>query len=196
MTASTPSGAHRAKGWIVLPDPPLSDPAAGILLRPWSPSPEDAAALAAAWADPDLAAANRLPADASLATAARWLRGDAERRRRGVELDLVVGPLRGEAAVLGEVGLRNFDRARGRAELSWWTAPGHRDRGVASAAARLLAEWARRPPLGLVQVWCRIDPANERSAGVAAAAGLVRLGTASGLDVWASATPPAPTSAT
>jgi RimJ/RimL family protein N-acetyltransferase len=191
---TTPSGAHSAEGRLVLPDPPLADTAAGILLRAWSPSSEDAAALAAAWADPEVAAANRVPADASLAAAARWLRGDAERRRRGVELDLVVGPLRGEAAVLGEVGLRNFNRARGRAELSWWTAPGHRGRGVASAGARLLTEWARRPPLGLVQVWCRIDPANSQSAGVAAAAGLVRLGTAAGVDVWASATPPAPTS--
>jgi RimJ/RimL family protein N-acetyltransferase len=65
---------------------------------------------------------------------------------------------------------------------------------VASAGARLLTDWARRPPLGLVQVWCRIDPANSQSAGVAAAAGLVRLGTAAGVDVWASGTPPAPTS--
>jgi RimJ/RimL family protein N-acetyltransferase len=193
MTA-TPSGAHSAERRLVLPDPPLADTAAGILLRAWSASPEDAAALAAAWADPDVAAAHRLPADVSVAAAARWLRGDVERRRRGVALDLVVGPLSGESAVLGEVGLRNVDRVTRRAELSWWTAPGHRGRGVASAAARLLTDWARRPPLGLVQIWCRIDPANPRSAGVAAAAGLVRLGTAAGHDVWASATPPAPTS--
>lgn len=191
---TTPSGAHSAEGRLVLPDPPLADTAAGILLRAWSPSSEDAAALAAAWADPEVAAANRVPADASLAAAARWLRGDAERRRRGIALDLVVGPLGGDSAVLGEVGLRNVDRVSRRAELSWWTAPGHRGRGVASAGARLLTDWARRPPLGLVQVWCRIDPANSQSAGVAAAAGLVRLGTAAGVDVWASATPPAPTS--
>jgi RimJ/RimL family protein N-acetyltransferase len=190
----TPSGAHSAEGWLVLPDPPLADTAAGILLRAWSTSPEDVAALAAAWADPDVVAAHRVPADVSVAAAARWLRGDVERRRRGMALDLVIGPLSGESAVLGEVGLRNVDRVSRRAELSWWTAPGHRGRGVASAAARLLTDWARRPPLGLVQVWCRIDRANTRSARVAAAAGLVRLGTAAGVDVWASGTPPAPSS--
>ena len=178
-------------GPFVPPARPLADAAAGIRLRLWTPMPADAKALAAAWADPDLALGGRPPADTSVAGAGRWLRLEPERRRRGAALDLVAGPSSGGPEVLGEVGLRNLDRARGRAEISWWTAPEHRGRGVASAAARLLADWALSPAAGLTQVWCRIDGANRASAAVATAAGLSRLGTAAGVEVWAR-TPPAP----
>jgi RimJ/RimL family protein N-acetyltransferase len=85
---------------------------------------------------------------------------------------------------LGEVGLRNIDHERRRAEVSWWLAPEHRGRGVAAAAARLLTDWALSPAGGLDQVWARIDPANVASARVAAAAGLAGLGSAGGTAVW------------
>ena len=116
--------------------------------------------------------------------AARWIAGEAGRRTSDRALDLVVAPAGDEATVLGEVGLRNLDRARRRAEIGWWIAPDHRGRGLATAAVRLLATWALGPPCALLQVWARIDPANTASAGVAAAAGLTRLGTAGGTDVW------------
>src|SRR5690606_41225340 len=96
--------------------------------------------------DPPVAAGARLPGDPSPGAAARWIAGGAERRARGLALDLVVAPLAGGRAVLGEVGLRNVDRARRRAEAGWWIAAPHRRRGLATAAVRLLAAWAPSDP--------------------------------------------------
>jgi RimJ/RimL family protein N-acetyltransferase len=188
---------------VRLPDPPLADERAGIVLRPWAANPGDVAALVAAWSDPLLAAADGVPDEVSAARAARWIRGDAGRRAAGACLDLViapasaggtgVGPAVAGGTVRGEVGLRNIDHERLRAEVSWWLAPQHRGRGLAAAAARLLAGWALSPAGGLDQVWARIDPANASSARVAAAAGLVELGRAGGTTVWSRtrvATPP------
>jgi RimJ/RimL family protein N-acetyltransferase len=159
---------------LALPDPPLADPAAGIVLRPWRATPADAAALAAAWA-----AAGREPAERPAA----WIAGDPARRAAGLALDLVVAV--GDVAV-GEVGLRNLDAERRRAEIGWWIAPDHQGRGLATAAVRLLTAWALGPPCGLVQIWARIDPANAASARVASSAGFRRLGhSAAGYDVWA-----------
>ena len=171
---------------IGLPDPPLTDARAGIVLRTWSPTESDVRALVTAWRDPVLAAADGVPDDVSEASALRWIRGDARRRAAGRCLDMVVSPLHGDDTVLGEVGLRNIDRRRGRAELSWWTASEHRGRRLAGTATRLLADWALAPGgLDLVQVWARIDPGNTASRRVAVAAGLRELGVADGTQVWA-----------
>jgi RimJ/RimL family protein N-acetyltransferase len=171
---------------IELPNPPLTDAPAAIVLRPWSTTESDVLALMAAWGDPVLAAADGVPDDASAVSALRWIRGDARRRAAGRCLDMVVSPLDGDGTVLGEVGLRNIDRRRRRAELSWWTAPAHRGRRLARAATRLLAGWALAPDgMDLVQVWARIDPGNTASRRVADAAGLSQLGVADGTQVWA-----------
>ena len=173
---------------IGLPDPPLTDARAGIVLRPWSTTESDVVALVAAWNDPVLAAADGVPDDVSAVSALRWIRGDARRRTAGRCLDLVISPLRplhGDDTVLGEVGLRNIDRRRRRAELSWWTAAEHRGRRLASTATRLLADWALAPGgMDLVQVWARIDAGNTASRRVAVAAGLHELGVADGTQVW------------
>ena len=126
-----------------------------------------------------------MPAEVSTAEAERWIRGEAARRAAGLCLDLVVSPLDGGDTVLGEVGLRNVDPVRRRAEMSWWTASEQRGRGLASAAARLLAGWGLAPEGGdLVQVWARTDPANRGSAAVAVAAGFDELGEADDTTVW------------
>jgi RimJ/RimL family protein N-acetyltransferase len=163
---------------LTLPDPPLADAGVGIVLRPWSSgrapgSPDDAPALAAAWADPGVAAHTVVPPDATEAAARRWIAGEAVRRRRGLALDLVIAtasageaslPAAGSApdrpglppdagagaapgapdAVLGEVGLAHLD-PDGRAEVGFWLAPAARGRGVATAAVRLLTGFALRP---------------------------------------------------
>lgn len=195
-----------------LPAPPLVDHGAGIRLRRWTTSTGDVNALVAAWADPAIAAANGVPANRSAESATRWLADDAARLATGRSLDLVVAPLedvgvdedgRGAgaggltavggaaedvraAAVLGEVGLRNIDRVRRRAEISWWIAADQRRRRLATAATRLLADWALDEGGGdLVQLWARIEPHNRASARVAAAAGFAELGCADGTSVWA-----------
>lgn len=177
---------------IALPDPPLADPSVGIVLRPWAATPADAEALAAAWADPEIAAATRVPDDTSADAAARWIAREPARRAAGRSLDLVVAPLVGGDAVLGEVGLTTIDRERRRAEMSWWIAAGHRGRGLGGRAARLLADWALSPAGDFDQVWARIAPGNSASARVAAAAGLVELGPGGGTVVWARSRRPTP----
>lgn len=137
----------------------------------------------AAWADPAVVGASPVPADATPHGARRWICGESQRRARGLALDLVIGPLDGDP-VWGEVGLRGFDMAVGRAEIGWWLAPDARGRGVASAAVDRLATWALGPPLDLRQVWARIGRTNRASAGVAAAAGFRRLGAAGATDIW------------
>jgi RimJ/RimL family protein N-acetyltransferase len=186
--------AVTAAGPLVAPDPPLADAEAGIALRPWTSTLGDIGALAAAWADPTLRAACRVPAEPTAAAAGRWIAGEPGRRAAGVCLDLVICPLGAEVGVLGEVGLRNVDPVRRRAEIGWWVAAGHRGRGVATAATGLLVDWALSDAGGFAQVWARIEPANHASARVAAAAGLVELGPAAGTVVWSRARPSAPAS--
>jgi RimJ/RimL family protein N-acetyltransferase len=136
----------------------------------------------AAWRDPSVVGANAVPSD-SPGGARRWIAGESERRLRGLALDLVISPLDDEV-VWGEVGLRGFDVAVRRAEIGWWLAPEARGRGVAAVAVDLVAAWALGPPLGLRQVWARIDPDNAASARVAAGAGFRLLGRAGDGDVW------------
>jgi [ribosomal protein S5]-alanine N-acetyltransferase len=138
----------------------------------------------AAWLDPSVAGVNPVPADRSPGAARRWIAGESERRLRSLALDLVISPYDGDI-VWGEVGLSRFDAAMRRAEIGWWLAPEARGRGVAAPAVDLVATWALAEPLGLRQVWARIDPDNAASSGVAAAAGFRLLGRTGGGGVWA-----------
>jgi RimJ/RimL family protein N-acetyltransferase len=163
---------------LPLPDPALVDH--DLELRPWGPA--DAFVLATAWADPEVARWTGAPADCSVDSARRWIGGEADRRDRGLALDLVVTV---GGTVVGEVGLCRFDRNRRIAELGWWTARPHRRRGYATRAVRLIAGWAVSE-LCVDRAYARVDPANAASVAVARGAGLERRGLAGdGLEVWA-----------
>ncbi len=113
----------------------------------------------------------------------RWIGTEADRRSRGLALDLAVELIE-ESKVVGEVGLARLDVPRGLAEAGWWIAAEHRGRGLASRAVGLLADWALAE-LSVEQLYARLDPANEPSIAVARAAGFDRRGVASdGLEVW------------
>ncbi len=170
---------------LPLPEPELVDATSGVRLRRWRATEGDVAALVAAWHDGSVMAANPVPQDASPEAAQRWILGEAERRARGLALDLVISA--GGSPVWGEVGLRGFDPVARRAEVGWWLAPEARGHGIAAAAVDLLVGWALAPPLDLRQVWARIDPANVVSGRVAARARFRLLGTADGRAVWARA---------
>ncbi len=155
-----------------LPEPALAD---GVVrLRPWAP--DDAPALAAAWADPEVRRWTAVPADASEGHARRWIRGAELRRAQGVALDLVVSPADpADAAVLGEVGLVTMAGGPDRAEIGWWTAAAHRRQGVATRAVTLGAAWCR-DALGM-ELFAEVDPENPASLWVAESAGVrIRLG--------------------
>jgi RimJ/RimL family protein N-acetyltransferase len=180
---------------LPLPQPELVDATCGLRLRPWGDVPGDIAGLVAAWRDPSVTAANPVPADTSPAAARRWILGEADRRDRGLALDLVISPLddlaaqprTGRSPVWGEVGLRGFDPVARRAEVGWWLAPEARGHGIAAAAVDLLVGWALAPPLDLRQVWARTDAAGVASGRVAERARFRLLGTADGRSVWARA---------
>lgn len=154
---------------IPLPDPPLQDGA--IELRPWRPG--DGPTLAAAWADPDVARWTGVPPRADVAAAERWIGGEADRRLRGMALDLAIEV---DGEVVGEVGLVDVDDHPGVAEMGWWIAPEHRGRGVAAAAAHLVAEWAV-DELSVAAVVARCHRGNPASSAVARSAGFSRCDT-------------------
>ena len=155
---------------VPLPDPPLVD--GELRLRPWAV--DDAPALAAGWADPDVARWTGVPADRSEVAARRWIEGDATRRAPRLSLDLVIDV---EGSVVGEVGLTRFDDPDRPPEVGWWVAADHRGQGVASRAVRLLADWAVPHLSPQLEAVC--DPANPASAAVARKAGFVPHG-----EVW------------
>lgn len=165
---------------IPLPDPPLQD--GPLELRPWRPG--DGAALAAAWADPEVVRWTGVPEATDAAAAELWIAGEADRRARGLALDLAIER---DGAVVGEVGLVDVDGRPGTAEMGWWIAPEHRGRGIAADAARLVASWAV-DELSVTTVVARCHPDNPASGAVAAAAGFARCETeddpALPVEVW------------
>src|SRR4051794_35286507 len=127
---------------LEVPDPALRSATLGIVLRPWHP--DDAAALAAAWSDAEIARHCAVPPDHDEADAAGWIAGTAERHATGDTLDLVIAGLR-SGAVLGEVGIRRLTRPTSARpgvdawELGWWVMPAHRGQGLCAGSVNLLA---------------------------------------------------------
>jgi RimJ/RimL family protein N-acetyltransferase len=162
-----------------LTDPELAGPT--IRLRPWLP--DDAPALAAAWADADVGAYTRVPDPATVDTATRWIGGWQARADHGRALDLVVSGI-ADDEVRGEVGLGPIDWPRQTAEIGFWIAAPHRNQGIATEAVALLADWAVGV-LPLRHVVARVRPEHSRSWRVLAAAGFLRRGRlSSGHDLW------------
>lgn len=170
---------------LPLPDPRLTDD--GLRLRPWRMT--EAGALVRAWNDPDVARWTGVPPHPTLAEARRWIAGDADRRARGLSLDLVIDA---DGDVAGEVGLTAIDPVGRTAEIGWWVAPAHRGRHVAARAAGLLAGWAVEE-LCIDTVLARCARANPASGGVARAAGFSLLEQADGAELWTFAEPRAAT---
>jgi RimJ/RimL family protein N-acetyltransferase len=161
---------------VPLPDPPLAE--GGLALRPWDTS--DASTLTEAWGDPEIARWTGVPEQADIVAARRWIAGDVDRRARGLSLDLVIEI---DGTVVGEVGLTDIDPDARTAEIGWWVAPEHRGAGVASHAARLVADWAV-DELCVDAVVARCHRGNPASAGVARAAGFVCDGSTGDVELW------------
>ena len=152
---------------LALPQPPLGDGV--ITLRPWQA--QDAPALVAAWADPAVARWSAPPARRSLVDAKRWIAATPSLRSRRLALDLVVSSIGPRPEVLGEVGLSSFDDDDdGSARIGYWIAAGHRGRGLATRAVRLLTASALNR-YGLRTVIATVDPGNRASQVVLRRAG-------------------------
>lgn len=156
-----------------MPDdqPTLTD--GTITLRPWRDDDVDEAVAGhddemALWFGWD---AGDVTHESHRRAIARWREGYAA----GKQASFVIEH---EGRVVGSVELTREGVAG--ASLRWTLYAGHRGRGFASRAVRVLVDWAlaeeSRGGLGVQRVEARVDPDNVRSLRVATRAGLHREG--------------------
>ncbi|HEY6479347.1 MAG TPA: GNAT family N-acetyltransferase [Streptosporangiaceae bacterium] len=143
--------------------------AGDLVLRPWADG--DAAALAAAFTDPEIQHWHARTVE-SLAEAgeliSRYQR--AWRSETGAHW-AITGP-----EVIGRVALRSVDLEEGRAEIAYWVTPAARGRGAAPRSAVALSGWALGE-LGLHRIELEHSVANTASCRVAQKAGFAYEGT-------------------
>ncbi|UFN44355.1 NUDIX hydrolase [Nocardioides okcheonensis] len=147
--------------------PTLTDGA--VTLRPWR---ADDASEAVAGHDDEMALwfgwdASDVTEESHARAIARW----QERYRAGEQASFVVEH---DGAIVGSVeATRQGDAG---ASLSWALYSGHRGRGLAARAVRVLVDWVfadrEQGGWGLQRVEARIDPRNDASRRVATRAGL------------------------
>lgn len=152
---------------------PVSPPAAllaggGIALRTFSE--RDVGALVAACDDADIVRWMPLLPSPYTEQDARWY---VTSRSKGFELgtELSFAVVDASDEVLGSAGMSRRDPTNGVSEIGYWVAPWARGRGVATAAVRLLVDWAF-DELGDGRVELMASPANTASCRVAEKAGL------------------------
>lgn len=154
---------------VPLPDPPLAD--AEVLLRPWTLG--DVPALTAACQDPEISRWTVVPREYTEQHATEFIATREADRAAGRELSFAV--VDHADALLGAIGMANFDWADRRGEIGYWLAGEARRRGVGTRALRLLSRWAIEG-LGLERVELLANPANEASQRLAERAGFKREG--------------------
>ncbi|QXC61874.1 GNAT family N-acetyltransferase [Aquihabitans sp. G128] len=155
-----------------------------MALRPWGAQASDAATLAAAWSEPDIARWTAVPDAHDEAAAARWVAGEGARRDQGVALDLAITESGVPEVVLGEIGLALVEADRRWAEVGYWLFPAERGRGRASVALEVFTDWVLRD-LPINRLFARTHVDNPASAAVARRAGYELAGELpDGAQVW------------
>jgi RimJ/RimL family protein N-acetyltransferase len=134
-----------------------------VILRDWRD--EDAPALAPVCGEWDVCAFTSLPWRYSEAEALAWIERQRHKRTAGTVLALAIQGRNDERA-LGNVNLACRPDADREAEIGYWLIPEARGRGLVTAAASLLIEWALAN-LGLDRVELAILPQNLASRRVA-----------------------------
>jgi RimJ/RimL family protein N-acetyltransferase len=157
--------------------------AGALLLRPWRET--DAAAMVAAWADPEIRRWARY--GAALPTVdgmAHWVSWNQQQWRAGQRAAFAIEA--GDGSLAGSITLRDFGRdAAGEggdtAEAGYWITPAVRGRGTAPAALGALSRWAFTDPanggLGVRRVELLHAEGNKASCRVAQKAGFLHEGT-------------------
>jgi [ribosomal protein S5]-alanine N-acetyltransferase len=159
LPAVLPSGTFRER------EQPSLTTERGALLRPWGA--QDVPALVTAHDDPAI----RYWHHRTFTTdeAAAWVATTTQRwtDETDAEWAVVAG-----GGVVGRVALRGVDLAIGQAEVSYWTLPGGRGRGIASDAVRRVASWAL-DSVGFWRLEIRHSVENPGSCRVAVRADFV-----------------------
>ncbi len=151
------------------PDPPLADDA--VLLR--VPGEDDAPAIAAACADPEIARWVPIPVPYTLADARDFLAVVADGWTSGAHATFAIED-RATGTLAGMIGLDRGTRP-GRASVGYWLAPRARGRGLVTRAVRLLAAWAFEDP-ALERLELMTLVGNDASGRVAIRSGFRREG--------------------
>lgn len=152
------------------PTEPLRD---GLVeLRMWTES--DIAALVGLVNDPAIDRFTMVPQPYGVEDGRRWLATHGRDRLTGRAIAFaVVGAEDGE--LLGSIDLRVPDWENLVGELGYLVGPAARGRGVAPAAAKLLADWGFEE-VGLERIEIYIEPDNTASQRVAEKAGFENEG--------------------
>lgn len=144
----------------------------GLTLRPWQLT--DAPALREACGDEDIMRFTTVPGVFSEAAATDWIKHQRQHAERGSAMVLAIVNT-SERFPIGMVGLFGLDQADQTARLGYWLLSHARDRGRATAAARVLTDWAFQR-LDLNQVVIDREPGNLASARVAEKLGATETG--------------------
>lgn len=144
----------------------------GITLRPWQMS--DAPALREACGDQEIMRFTTVPAVFTDEAATDWINRARQRAEDGTAMVLAIVEA-GERFPIGMVGLFGLDHAEDSARLGYWLVDHARGRGIATAAALSLTEWAFAR-LGLSHVVIDREASNLASAGVAQKLGAIETG--------------------
>jgi RimJ/RimL family protein N-acetyltransferase len=145
-----------------------------VTLRPWRE--EDADALVARIGDPAIVLfLDRIPQPYTRSDALDYIHACQEGWRAWTQTNfaIFVDELTGAAGSMG-IGWAELDE--GVAEIGYWVAAEARDRGVATTAAHLAAEWAFGAEPRLERLQLRADALNPASNRVAEKAGFTREG--------------------
>ncbi|TVP65342.1 MAG: N-acetyltransferase [Nitriliruptor sp.] len=138
----------------------------GLLLRPWQPG--DESALVAAYDDPAIRYWHHRTMTPDEAVA--WIAATAEQWSGETDAEWAVTD---GAEVVGRVALRDVDLSVGQCEISYWTCPQVRGRGVASQAVDRIASWALQT-VGFWRLEIRHSVNNLASCQVAQHAGFTQ----------------------
>ena len=152
--------------WRV-PDPSLKTDK--VILRQFRI--EDAGAVAAACADPDITRFTFMKEGLTDAEAADWITRSHEWWARGHPRFAIVDAT--TERFLGQVGIAVNEHHRS-AEAYYWIAVQARHRGVASDALALVADWSFAN--GIERLWLLIHPDNGPSSRLAERCGFTREG--------------------
>lgn len=135
--------------------------------------PQDVALVLEASADPMIPLITTVPPSADRRSARAYLARQTRRLSSGEGYSFAITDHDDRAR--GQIGLWPRRDDPGRAGIGYWLAPSARGRGFASAAVRLVADWAWT--LGTIErLELFIEPSNAASIAVAEATGFSREG--------------------